>query len=175
MNRRGAADGLQVVPISAVDPVELGTFLAAASADEALCDATYLPPAMGHHDALAWAHQRLTRAWALRFEGRLVGWFEIGAVHCDCGFDLPEGTFEREVWLLAEARGRRLIRSATTELRGELLAAGATHLVGVTWESNAPAVQGMANAGFTRLGLGWWEYGEETPGWCEVWLLDLRE
>lgn len=175
MSARQGADGLQVVPVADVDPAELGRFLALASSDEALCDATYLPPGMQNTEALTWARGRFGQAWVLRLDSTPVGWFEVGPLHSACGFQLPERTLEREVWLLPEFRGRRLVQVAMTILGGSLRAAGATHLVGVTWESNMSAVRGMANAGFTRLGRGWWEYDDEPPGWCEVWLFDLHD
>jgi len=166
-------DGLLVEPVADVDPSELGSFLASTSTDEALCDKTYLPPRMGPVDALLWARERFGQAWVLRLDGVPIGWFEIGPVRSSCGFDLPAETREWEVWLLPEFRGRRLVRAATALLGGTLRAAGVSHLVGVTWESNVAAVRGMENAGFVRLGRGWWEYGEYTSGWCEVWLLAL--
>jgi RimJ/RimL family protein N-acetyltransferase len=58
-------------------------------------------------------------------------------------------------------------------LRAPLRTLGATHVVGVAWESNVASVRGMQNAGFTRLGRGWWEHEAYEPGWCEVWLLEL--
>jgi L-amino acid N-acyltransferase YncA len=164
---------VRVVPVEFVDSIVLGEFLSVASRDAALCDATYLPEAMGVADAVEWSRERHGRAWVLMSREDLVGWFEVGPVRSACGFDLPAGTVEREVWLLDHARGRRLVHQAMEILREPLRTAGATHVVGVAWESNVSSVRGMRNAGFTRLGRGWWEHGGYEPGWCEVWLLEM--
>jgi L-amino acid N-acyltransferase YncA len=166
-------DALRVVPVELVEPLVLGQFLSTASRDAALCDATYLPESLGAADAVEWSRERHGRAWVLVFGEELVGWFEVGPVRSACGFDLPVGSIEWEIWLLPQARGRRLMRRALGLLRATLRASGATHVVGVAWESNVASVRGMQNAGFTLLGHGWWEHEAYEPGWCEVWLLDL--
>lgn len=164
-----------VVPVEDFADDVLVGFLVTAAQDVALCDATYLPANMTPEEARRWAAGKRGVAWVLVVDGSPVGWWEFGPVKSSCGFSLPEATFEREVWLLEEFRGRRLVREATRRLRETLLASGVRHLLGVTWESNTNAVKAMSRSGFRRLGRGWWEWGTEYPGWCEVWLGSLPE
>jgi hypothetical protein len=146
-----------------------------ASFDSQLVDATYLPEEMSAEEAREYASERAGRAWVMFLDDVPVGWYEIGPIHSTCGFETPEGTLEREVWLLSAARGMRLINKTTELLRLDFLKSGVTHLLGVTWDSNVSAKQGLLNSGATRLGLGLWEYPGYTSGWCEVWLIDLRD
>ncbi len=166
-------EGFSIVAVRDFDEDVLSTFLQEASRDSLLCTATYLPPQMSDEDARSWASARENTAWVVVYEGRPVGWWEFGPVKCSCGFVLPEGTFEREVWLVEEFRGRRFIREATHLLAAELLAREVKYLVGIAWEDNRSAIHGMSRGGFDRLGRGWWRWGDEIPGWCELWLLDL--
>jgi len=164
---------LSVASLDEVDRVALLGFPVAMSQDAELCAATYLPPFLTTERATAWLSERGDSAWVLLDDGVPVGWWELAPVKSSCGFAAPPGTFEREVWLAGSARGRRLVQEATRLLRPLLLDRGVRYVLGVTWEDNFSAVKALANAGFDRLGRGWWEWEGELPGWCEVWLLDL--
>ena len=89
-----------------------------------------------------------------------------------CGFTVPAGTWEREVWLLAEARGRRVVQRATTALLPSLHALGVKHLLGIAWSDNAASIRGMTNDGFVLRGEGWWGSSED-GGLCVVGLKDV--
>ena len=168
-------EGFGVAAVSEVDASTLSTFLEESSRDSGLCDATYLPSSMTFEQAGRWAAARASSAWVLLVDGRAVGWWEFAPVKSSCGFALPGNTFEREVWLLEGFRGRRLVQEATRLLRPELLRLGVQFLLGVTWDTNVSAIRGMSRAGFVRLGRGWWQWCAESPGWCEVWLLELGD
>jgi len=151
------------------------SMLIEASFDSRLVDATYLPEKMSAEEAREWAYERAGRAYVMFLDDVPVGWYETGPIHSTCGFETPEGTLEREVWLVGAARGMRLINKTTELLRHDFLESGVTHLLGVTWDSNVSAKQALLNSGATRLGLGLWEHASYTSGWCEVWLIELRD
>ena len=167
-------EGFPLTAVSNFDKAALSAFLQEMSRDEALCEATYLPPCMSHEEVCRWVELYARNAWVLLYKGRPIGWWGYDSIKCLCGFTLPEKTFEREVWLIEEFRGRRLVHEATRLLAPVLIMRDIKYLVGITWETNTSAVRGMSKAGFDRLGRGWWHWGDETPGWCELWLLDLN-
>lgn len=128
---------------------------------------------MGPDDVRNWLAGREGDAWVIRLDGKPVGWIEVASVRDSCGVSVPAGTVEREVWLLPEARGKRVSTEATRLLAPHLRARGVENVLDVIWETNAPALRAAARGGFERIGRGWWEHEGEAPGWCEVWLLRL--
>lgn len=156
-----------------LDDEEVLSFLVTASEDQEMVHTTYIPAGLSRVAARTWLGQQQATSWVIYRFGRPVGWYSLGPVLCDCGFDLPVGALEREVWLVPDARGSRIVRTASILLADQLRDRGVTHIVGIAWEDNVSALRGMQNAGFQRLGRGWWEHENETPGWCEVWLLPV--
>lgn len=146
--------------------------LVQASRDRQLCDVTYLPAQLEDDDVPVWAGSRPGPAWVVLDDGCPVGWFELGPVHDPCGITLPAGTWELELWLVPQARRRRLLSEVVHLLRPTLLQRGIRFVVGVAWTSNTAAVTWMHRNGFVSLGSGWWDDGD-SAGWCEVALLDL--
>lgn len=164
---------IRVVPAveAVVEPALRGMLVEAAS-DAALCNATYLPYNLAYDEVSSWVAGRPGHAWAL-FEGATpVGWWEIAPVSDTCGFAVPSDTWEREVWLLAEARGRRVVQRATNLLLPSLRELGVEHLLGIAWSENAASIRGMTNDGFVLLGDGWWGSAED-GGLCTVGLKSL--
>ena len=143
-----------------------------AATDAALCDATYLPYGLAYDDVASWVAGRPGHAWAV-LEGDVpVGWWEISPVSDTCGFTVPAGTWEREVWLLAEARGRRVVQRATTVLLPSLHELRVKHLLGIAWSDNDASIRGMTNDGFVLLGEEWWGSSKD-GGLCVVGLKDV--
>ena len=163
---------VQVLPAAeAASLPAVRQMLLQASHDRELCDATYLPYGLESADVERWASDHRA-AWVVLDNEVPVGWWEVQPLKDSCGFALPPGTWEREVWLLPEARGRRLIQQATELLLPGLISRGVTHLAGIAWSDNSSSIQGMRNAGFEILGQGWW--GEPpNGGWCVVGLLSI--
>ena len=153
-------------------PGVLGMIMAASS-DLTLCDATYLPAGLNLLDAEDWLATRGPMAWVLMCNGAPCGWYELGPLKGSIGLELPDGTLEREVWLLPAWRGQGVVREATALLTPPMQLAGVRHVLGVAWESNVAAIKGMKRAGFARLGRVWWEHTDYEPGWCDAWMLNV--
>ena len=153
------------------DPLVI-RMVVSASTDQKLCDATYLPYVMGTSEATRWMTARPGLAWVLVENGIPVGWWEITPLEESCGFTFPTGSWEREVWLVPEARGRRIVQRSTELLHPQLLAHGVTHLVGIAWRDNVSGIRGMQNAGFELLGEGWWGSASD-GGLCVVGVQQL--
>ena len=144
-----------------------------ASVDAELCAATYLPANMSSSDVEEWLERRGPLAWVITEGGEPCGFCELGELRGWIGLELPIGTFEREVWLHADHRGKGVARRATACLLSEFAAAGVEHVLGVAWEENQAAIRGMRESGFERLGRVWWDGAELGAGWCEAWVLDV--
>lgn len=144
-----------------------------ASADEALCDATYLPVGMDAVAARAWLEACGELAWVVWADGEPCGFVGFDELRGSIGLQLGEGVMEREVWLEASWRGLGVIHAAMQLVVPSLRACGVRTVLGVAWEDNYAAVRGMERGGFTRLGRVWWEQAESEPGWCESWVLEL--
>lgn len=167
-------DAVVAVPtIQLADDAAVITMVVVASADAALCDATYLPPGMDYELAAHYLTERSGSSWVLHWNGEPCGLYELGQLHGSLGIKLPPDTFEREVWLLEPFRGRGIVHRATQQLEPALFAQGVRNIVGVAWTENRSAIRGMEAAGFWPLGRTWWQAEGFEPGWCEAWLLEL--
>jgi RimJ/RimL family protein N-acetyltransferase len=161
-----------VAAAQAVSDPAVAAMIASASNDHDLCHATYLPAGLDETAAVHWIGERVGRGYAIHLDKQPVGWVEIDTVKDSCGFDLPAGSAEFEIWLLPHARGKHLFRRSLTAIEANLLATGVTHLVGVAWVTNHASIKAMRNSGFTILGDGWW--GDLTEGGlCTVGVLQL--
>lgn len=143
-----------------------------ASGDGGLCQATYLPAGLDAPAALCWIGAQVGGGYAIYLGSQPVGWLGVSAVKDSCGFDLPAGSAEFEIWLLPCARGKRVFRESLLALEGRLLSGEVTHLVGVAWVTNQSSVRAMRASGFEILGDGWW--GDTIEGGvCTVGILQI--
>lgn len=164
---------VRVVPAAqaTADPAVMA-MIARASNDHDLCHATYLPAGLDETASVHWLSERVGRGYAVLLEEQPVGWMESNTVKDSCGFDLPDGSAELEIWLLPHARGQHIFRLTLTAIEANLMASGVTHLVGVAWATNQASVRAMRSSGFEILGDGWW--GDTLEGGiCTVGLLTL--
>jgi hypothetical protein len=171
---------LDPVPVRNVcaDPGLLDPTLAMlvrASADDDLCEATYLPSNLTHETALAYLNAQPDSSWVLFLDAVPCGLYLLEPVASVIGIDLPPHTFEREVWLLPEFRGRSIINSATSLLTKDLACHGVQNILSVAWESNQSAISSLDRSPLTPLGRVWWSREGFTPGWCLAYLLDTQD
>ncbi len=86
------------------------------------------------------------------------------------GVEIPEGSVELDMWLLAPFRGQGM---RWFPLIKDWMAERFDHLVGVTWADNHTAVALLRWSGWRHLGASLWRC-EGCEGRCEVFLYDLR-
>ncbi len=91
---------------------------------------------------------------------------------------MPPGSVQLDEWLLARWRGTGLLGEGQAwTLIADWLAERFDTEASVVWEDHAAMLAILRARGYTRLGRTWWTShteGDDSAGFCEVWLYDLR-
>lgn len=153
------------------------TLLVEASLDAQLCAATELPAHLDREQARAYC--KATDGVVIRVNGEPAG---AGIVqhhpNIGEGVDAPPGSVQLDEWLLPRWRGTGLLGEGQAwTLIADWLAERFDTEASVVWEDHAAMLAILRARGYTRLGRTWWTShteGDDSAGFCEVWLYDLR-
>lgn len=175
-----AAAVISITPMGEVGARDEGVIamLVQASLDPQLCAATELPSHLTPQRARAYC--LASDGVVIRVDGEPAG---AGIVqhhpNIGEGVEVPPGSVQLDEWLLPRWRGTGLLGEGQAwSLIADWLALRFDTEASVVWEDHVAMLAILRARGYTRLGRTWWTShteGDDSAGFCEVWLYDLRK